>query len=858
MLVRASCCALLAAALATGSFAQSQFLTTEDGSSVLTYRTDPILGLVIEAVGDAQDPAAIAFAPSELWQLEFQSPLGCAIVGPASLSDHEFELETDGTSLTAEWDGATTPFLPGESFNVTIDVEAEGDHGEFEATIHVKTDTPNSALFRVRFPCLDAQVTGPDSVMSAPIAHGVLLPNPAQNVTLVGPSKLNAFLPPCDPFTLVEPGLLSMQWWSLYDQADPTGALLFFGTKDRDGYRKEWMFDPLPLGPAADRLRLVLRHVPEDNITPDIDYAQPYPFTFRALRGDWYDAAQHYRNWALDQSWTAQGPIGENPDFSAIVRDSKMLGVTQPTFGPDDPATPCPIDPDWAQFVHWPAETASQRAAFGVDKITPRIFFWDFNSFTRDIGDWFPIRPEVIAAGNTLRAQGDDYSAYFNSLRYSTRIPSYLQSYVPDSVNGGLYGWVEDFGIVNDNLQRSFATGVACPVGPVFVPFLEVCQATRFAADYSAFVARQLNDQAGSRGLYLDVLTGTDVRLCYDPSHGHPVGGGSYYTEGIEAVLQRVRDAMRNDPTHPVAGYFTQSEGASEHFLPYLETVQGQLTWTRTETFCDLFTATCPRNGTDFLVVPLWETVYHEFQMTNATLQLNAPRLLPGPLGIPILLDPFFMRVLRNIFAAHVQLGLTPFAGSILSADLTTDNANPALFPDYFVLVDTVQRFMSVLSLDEVRDFTTFGPRLRDPVLTRAAAPAVPLTRVPFDTPPFSHSWLAGGRLQPFVYASAYGRGKNDFAPSGVDLDDAAMGILLLNWSDPLDNLFFGTPDAGTSTVRVTFDPSEVEPAATAYTVIQVSPGGETQLDAGPVSGPISTDVTVPARTAVFLRVELD
>ncbi|MEM7305891.1 MAG: DUF6259 domain-containing protein [Planctomycetota bacterium] len=931
---------------ATAASAQSQTLCADD--STLTFREDPVLGLVIESIGDAQDYQAIEFAPTDLWELEFKNAAGCVTVKPSTATGGTFSLCAYSSKIVATWDGLSSPLLGGETFDVEVKIKAKSSFDEFHASVKVETDTPSSALFRVRFPRVEAVLSGtPASTrMSAPFAHGVLLPDPARNVTLVGPSKINAFLPPCDAVTLVEPGLLSMQWWSLYDEAESDGALFFFGTKDEHGFRKEWMFDPIAVAPGLDRVRVILRNVPEDNITPDGDFAQPYPFVMRALRGDWYDAAQHYRDWALDQPFTEHGPIGENEDYSAIIRDSKMLGVTQPPIsGPDDGDTPCSLDPSWFEFENWPAETISQRQTFDVDSVTPRIFFWDFNSFGRDVGDWFPIQPVFKAAANALVAQGDNYSAYFESLDYSTRVPSYASSYVPDTANGGNYGNIETFGLVGDDLQREFTTRIICPTAPATVQFLSVCQATQFAADYSSYVAETVFTEAGARGLYLDVLTGSDVRLCYDETHGHPVGGGAYYTEGIKDILEQVRETMRHDLG--VEDYFMQSEGPSEHFLPYLETVQPQLTWTRTQTFCDLFTGQCPRNGTDFLVTPLYETVYSEFQGVNATLQLNAPRNAIGALGIPILLDPFFMRILRNIFASHVFLGYTPFAGSILSQDVTGENANPALFPDYFLLTDMVRQFMAVLQLDDVREFTVMGQRLRDPILTKAGDPTAPLTSIPFDTQPFFHNWLALGKNQPFVYGAAYARGENEFADDDDDDDDGddddddcwgwgddddgwggwddddgwggwddddgwggwddddgwggwddddgwggsgddddgdpwgswdddddwddwdwdwdwdddeieEIGVLLLNWTDPADNLFFGTGDAGPVPVQLSIDPADYNSDAEDYEIYLVEPGGEMLFDSGSISGPIVTTVTVPSRAALFFRIVLD
>ncbi len=856
---RLSIPAALICALGASASGQTHMISTADGSSVLTVRQDPVLGMVVESLGDAADPTAVMFAPLDLWQLEFKKGAACILIGPSQLSSADVTFLPLANKVTIEWDDATSALLPGEEFTVEVELEANESTGEFEGKIHVLTSTPQSSLYRVRFPRLETVVEGtpPAARLAAPFLHGVLLPDPVHNVTLVGASKLNAALPACSAVNLVEPGNVSMQWWSLYDSSDANAPGFFFGTHDELGYRKEWMFDTIAVAPGADRLRLILRHVPTGNLTPNNDYAQPYPFVLRVVRGDWYDAARHYRQWALHQPWTAQGPMGENPDFSSLALNAKMYGVTQvPQEGPNDPATFCPLDPSWAKWAFWPPETASQRATFDVNQITPRVFFWDFNSFARDVGDWFPIQAAFIAAATILRAQGDDYSAYFTTLVYSSRVPSFTSSYVPKPT-GGTYGPVEPWGIKRENLLRSFQTRTICPTAPVAVSFLDLCQATAFTGDYAAYVARRLYTEAGARGLYLDVLSGTDVQLCYDSTHGHPVGGGFYYTKGIQDVFASVLDEMRLGTT-PVPQYFLESEGAGERFLPWIDTVHPQLTWTRTQTFCDVFTGQCPRNGTDFLVTPLYDVVYNDFQLTSATLQLAAPRNAIGPVGLPILADPFFMRMLRNLFSAHVALGWEPFAGSILSADLTASNANPALFPDYFRLTDMVRRYMDVLELPTVRDFVVLGPRLRDPVLAKAAPGNPPLTSVPFDTFPFAHNWLANGRRQPLVYGSVYGRLGS--VPPGDELtaeQHDELGILLQNWSDATDNTFFLINDGGDQGVLLTFDPAEYTQGATQYSIYLVDPTGETLIQSGAVAGPVSTTITVPARTAVFLRVVL-
>ena len=79
-----------------------------------------------------------------------------------------------------------------------------------------------------------------------------------------------------------------------------------------------------------------------------------------------------------------------------------------------------------------------------------------------------------------------------------------------------------------------------------------------------------LVDELGADGIYLDQVAMSGPDACHDPSHGHPFGGGSWWTDGYRGLLEPIR-------RHAVEkGVPITVEGAIE---PLIDSVDGFLVW---------------------------------------------------------------------------------------------------------------------------------------------------------------------------------------------------------------------------------------------------------------------------------------
>jgi hypothetical protein len=70
-------------------------------------------------------------------------------------------------------------------------------------------------------------------------------------------------------------------------------------------------------------------------------------------------------------------------------------------------------------------------------------------------------------------------------------------------------------------------------------------------------------------GVYIDQIAAAQPRLCFDPSHGHPLGGGHWWTQGYWELLEAIRAAK------PAECMLTTECNAE----PYIKWFDGYLTW---------------------------------------------------------------------------------------------------------------------------------------------------------------------------------------------------------------------------------------------------------------------------------------
>jgi len=490
---------LMSCALAPPSFAE---LYQSPGITIDISDAAP---LGIRSVKASPDAPALYLDPETVettWELLMVDADGNALsVDPVSRNLPGQVTQADG-KMTMLWDAAE---VPGGTVRVTCSFEPapamECRRGApmVYARIEVANDS-TCQLRAVQFPRF-TMVPGP---------------SPAEEATLVFPraygrSWRNPFDAPAGYLvgTLEPAGLngdAEMQFGTLYDDA---GNGLYWAFYDGEGYHKRAVYDNRERG----EIEFKLEHIPENCLTPGQDYASPYPVALAAYTGDWWDAARMYREWALQQKWCQAGPIKDRDDASEWVKDADIW-----------------IRGDASRYSVELVEgfTTDLQDTLGVDTIGVQLYGWYMDEATGE-SNWMAALgwpmvegyPEMIAR---LKERGVHHTPYVNSLQVdfaSMGIPESARSAIALGVDGEPLRWSDE--------------------GESYV----MCAATETWRDLLLQASEQLVRDGNASGIYLDQLGGHCGRPCYNPDHGHPVGGGKYATDGLREICAAMLETTR-------------------------------------------------------------------------------------------------------------------------------------------------------------------------------------------------------------------------------------------------------------------------------------------------------------------------
>ncbi len=288
------------------AFAPALAATLEGNGVALEVSEEAPLG-IISVRHDPNTPALFVSGEQvqRTWELVMVDPGGNELKLDPFTRKLGGNVDLTDEKLTMVWDSTE---VPGGTVKVSCSFERDPEQPLIYGNIAVDNNS-DCQLREVQFPRM------------------TLVPNPepADNITLVFPraygrSWRNPFDAPYGYLVgTMEPagfrGSAEMQFGTLYDDA---GNGLYWAAYDGEGYQKRFVYDNKEV---RGQIQLKLGHMPENCLTPGIDFASPYPIVLGAYHGDWWDAARMYREWALQQKWCAKGPLETREDVPDWIRD---------------------------------------------------------------------------------------------------------------------------------------------------------------------------------------------------------------------------------------------------------------------------------------------------------------------------------------------------------------------------------------------------------------------------------------------------------------------------------------------------------------------------------------------------------
>ena len=373
--------------------------------------------------------------------------------------------------------------------------------------------TDQTPVEQVLFPVFEGLTFEQEEYLLLPYQNGTLLKNPVENLF-----QKNVEV----PFWLGRgrggyineyPAGFSYQFLAYYS-AQKNG--LYFATEDGEAYIKTFACQLSERGKGWD---FSVTHYPE-NIGTATSYAMPYDFVLETFHGDWVTAGQRYRRWAVRQKWCAQKlserqlPAGvTSVDLWRINHMNYALGTrTQEYF---DTSVQLSRQLDCTLGLHW----------YGWNMGAHDVDYPEYISDEKKSEGW----PAKLADWNRRFTEAGIYKIpYINARLWEQKTKSWAAEC---AYNAAVK---ERDGKPKTEPWHNYGLTPMCPAS---VLWQNKC--------------RDLGEEyvlnPGFDGAYLDQVASFNAKLCFDPTHNHPIGGGVWWNASYHSLLENVRNVIGYD-----------------------------------------------------------------------------------------------------------------------------------------------------------------------------------------------------------------------------------------------------------------------------------------------------------------------
>jgi len=325
---------------------------------------------------------------------------------------------------------------------------------------------------------------------------------------------------------------------------------LYFAAHDPKAYYKRFVFEPDTYsGTLVEHLpssSFMLINFPEGMSTVQQAYEMPYDAVVGIFKGDWYDAAQLYRSWVLENAeWCKQGSLRKR-DVSESFRKVAIWLLP----GPDTNGDPEKVVPQVLKFKEF----------FRVP-IALHWYNWHNIPFDTDYPEYFPAKEGFKEAVRRLQKECVKVMPYINGRIFDINCKTWR---------------VDD---AEKYCAKESAPRINAPTLQKYVEvygsgqkMIVMCPYTEYWQNKITQIVTKLVEEFGVDGVYIDQIAAADAKLCFDRMHGHSLGGGYYWAEGYQKLLKRARSNAKASKYDA----FLTSEYNAECFINYLD---GLLTW---------------------------------------------------------------------------------------------------------------------------------------------------------------------------------------------------------------------------------------------------------------------------------------
>ena len=536
--------------------------------------------------------------------------------------------------------------------------------------INVRNRSQRYGIERVRFPLLTLAPIGKaeENVFLFPKWRGGLMENPFSQPAGLGENyhTTGAFYPLH----------FNMQFQALYNKESNKG--IYLGTRDSAPNLMNVQIINTP-----SEIAWRPGHFPPNITFSNEDFPLPYDCVAGPFRGDWYDACQIYRKWAVKQPWCRKGRLSTRRDIPKWYKETPLffyVALNDSAEGTHSPEANMHIGADhFREFLKWGGMRLPVNW-YGWKQYTPdrNTFNVPFSGYRlRSKGRWVGLPTDCAYVGNypkppalpgfsatckSLREEGGMVCPYV-ILQMFDQGASENSPYAAEAkshMSRGLYGSILKYGAYH-----------------AWLP----CVHAQWWRDRLKETCVLMLERENVSGFYLDVMHGAG-QPCYWTPHGHSAAGGSSMTEGMHGLAKGIRDAVKaKDPE-----VITTGEDATENMIDVIDGILYQRTLR-------------PENR-----APIFAAVYQDY-IPRYGLELSVQRS-----------DDFFIEC-ASLFVEGAQIGRVRLRPRSRSLSFQK--------PEHKEMLDFLKQMVEYYKQERAKKFLVYGRLLRP--LTFSAPSPMPM-----------------------------------------------------------------------------------------------------------------------------------
>ncbi len=389
-----------------------------------------------------------------------------------------------------------------DDLTIRADVKPDRAASALRWTIHVDVPEDRWSVRSVTFPQVAVRRIGDDPQLLFPRAAGEV--------------KRGAWDAAFQYSGTYPTGWTSMQMMAVYDAARRTG--LYLAMHDPHAATKDLRVTSRP---GLDSVELAFEHPTAQMDVPGNDFELSGQAVWQILRGDWFDAAAIYRRWVLNEAkWAPAVGAEGRTDTPRWMRELPL----------------------WA-LASGPPEAVAQRVEAFADYFQVPVgvhwYNWHQIPFDNDYPHYFPTKAGFAEAVERLQRREIHVMPYINGRLWDTRdhgiedeqFTRIARPAATKDEAGAPY--VETYGSKESD-GSPVRLAVMCPTIDVWRTKLD------------EIVGRLMGD-CKVHAVYIDQIAAARPQLCFDRSHGHPTGGGAWWTAAYWDLLSRLNADLPPD-----------------------------------------------------------------------------------------------------------------------------------------------------------------------------------------------------------------------------------------------------------------------------------------------------------------------